>query len=164
MELTPEYTFQYLKDHPGASYDEIKKKYNELQQGASHLRSEVEKQGFNRSYAVLKNAFKNTLIKPREDYVDVFFRHLEQCASIWTPQQFYAPYTSLIQASGTGKSRLLRELAFEKDVFVIAIRLCQKTYLNMLGIGRTHLENIRNHLATYGIIPRVHGNIKRIPR
>jgi hypothetical protein len=71
----------------------------------------------------LKNAFKNTLIKPREDYVDVFFRHLEQCASIWTPQQFYAPYTSLIQASGTGKSRLLRELAFEKDVFVVYICL-----------------------------------------
>jgi len=34
----------------------------------------------------------------------------------------------------------------------------------MLGIGRTHFENIRNHLATNGIIPRVHGNIKRVPR
>ena len=31
----------------------------------------------------------------------------------------------------------------------------------MLGIGRTHLENVRNHLATNGIIPRVHGNMKR---
>ena len=34
----------------------------------------------------------------------------------------------------------------------------------MLGIGRTHLENVRNHLATNGIIARVHGNIKRVPR
>ncbi|CAG8553907.1 12759_t:CDS:2 [Ambispora leptoticha] len=34
----------------------------------------------------------------------------------------------------------------------------------MLGIGRTHLENVRNHLAMNGIIPRVHGNIKRVPR
>ena len=34
----------------------------------------------------------------------------------------------------------------------------------MLGIGRTHFENVRNHLATNGIIPRVHGNIKRVPR
>ncbi|KAG9293140.1 hypothetical protein G9A89_010477 [Geosiphon pyriformis] len=57
-------------------------KLKDEEQGASHLRSEVEKQGFNRSYAVLKNAFKNTLIKPREDYVDVFFRHLEQCANV----------------------------------------------------------------------------------
>ena len=34
----------------------------------------------------------------------------------------------------------------------------------MLGIGRTHFENVRNHLATNGIIARVHGNIKRVPR
>jgi hypothetical protein len=34
----------------------------------------------------------------------------------------------------------------------------------MLGIGRTHFENVRNHLATHGIIPRVHGNVKRVPR
>ena len=34
----------------------------------------------------------------------------------------------------------------------------------MLGIGRTHLENIRNHLATNSIISRVHGNVKRVPR
>ncbi|KAG9293162.1 hypothetical protein G9A89_010499 [Geosiphon pyriformis] len=41
--------------------------------------------------------------------------------------------------------------------------LCQKTYLNILGIGRTHFENVRNHLATNGIIPRVHGNVKKVP-
>src|SRR6185437_15882200 len=34
----------------------------------------------------------------------------------------------------------------------------------MLGIGRTHFENVRNHLATNGIILRIHGNIKRMPR
>ena len=34
----------------------------------------------------------------------------------------------------------------------------------MLGIGRTHFENVRNHLATNGVIPRVHGNVKKVPR
>ncbi|KAG9307384.1 hypothetical protein G9A89_017213 [Geosiphon pyriformis] len=34
----------------------------------------------------------------------------------------------------------------------------------MLGIGYTHFENVRNHLATNGIIPHVHGNVKRVPR
>ena len=34
----------------------------------------------------------------------------------------------------------------------------------MLGIGRTHFENVRNHLTTNGIIPRVHGNVKKVPR
>src|SRR5690349_2454438 len=39
--------------------------------------------------------------------------------------------------------------------------LCQETYLNMLGIGRTYFENIRNHLIKNGLISRLHGNIKR---
>ena len=42
--------------------------------------------------------------------------------------------------------------------------ICQKTYLNMLGIGRNHFENIRNHLLKNGLLPRVHGNVKRMPR
>ncbi|KAG9295623.1 hypothetical protein G9A89_005316 [Geosiphon pyriformis] len=90
---------------------------------ASGLQSSVDAQKFNLNYAMLKTAFRSTLMKPREDYVDVFFRHLEQCAMSWTSQQFYAPYTSLVQASGTGKSRLLRELAVEKNVLVIYICL-----------------------------------------
>ncbi|KAG9302527.1 hypothetical protein G9A89_007231 [Geosiphon pyriformis] len=60
----------------------------------------------------------------------------------------------------------------EQDIFLMAQlkvmnggeitasrRLKKKT-----RIGRTHYENVRNHLATNGIIPRVHGNIKRMPR
>jgi hypothetical protein len=42
--------------------------------------------------------------------------------------------------------------------------LCQETYLNMLGIGRTYFENIRNHLINNGLLARVHGNIKKIPQ
>src|SRR5437588_636938 len=42
--------------------------------------------------------------------------------------------------------------------------LCQETYLNMLGIGRTYFENIRNHLINNGLLPRTHGNIKRVPQ
>jgi len=42
--------------------------------------------------------------------------------------------------------------------------LCQKTYLNMLGIGRTYFENIRNHLINNGFILRIHGNVKRMPQ
>ena len=42
--------------------------------------------------------------------------------------------------------------------------ICQKTYLNMLGIGRNYFENIRNHLLKNGLLSRVHGNVKRMPR
>ena len=42
--------------------------------------------------------------------------------------------------------------------------ICQKTYLNMLGIGRNYFENIRNHLLNNGLLSRLHGNIKRMPQ
>ena len=42
--------------------------------------------------------------------------------------------------------------------------LCQKTYLNMLGIGRAHFENVRNHLLNNGLLSRLHGNTKRMPK
>src|SRR5207253_8048215 len=34
----------------------------------------------------------------------------------------------------------------------------------MLGIGRTYFENIRKHLINSGLLPRIHGNIKRMPQ
>src|SRR6185369_9256857 len=34
----------------------------------------------------------------------------------------------------------------------------------MLGIGRTYFENIRNHLINNGLLPRIYGNIKRMPQ
>jgi hypothetical protein len=42
--------------------------------------------------------------------------------------------------------------------------ICQKTYLNMLGIGRNYFENIREHLVKNGLLSRVHGSVKRMPR
>ena len=42
--------------------------------------------------------------------------------------------------------------------------LCQKTYLNMLGIGRSHFENVRDHLLKSGLLSRLHGNTKRMPK
>ncbi|CAG8576021.1 4616_t:CDS:2 [Paraglomus brasilianum] len=34
-----------------------------------------------------------------DEILKAYQEQQEQCASVWTPQQFYAPYTSLIQAS-----------------------------------------------------------------
>ena len=42
--------------------------------------------------------------------------------------------------------------------------ICQKTYLNMLGIGRSYFENIREHLIKNGLLSRIHGNVKRMPK
>ena len=42
--------------------------------------------------------------------------------------------------------------------------LCQETYFNMLGIGRTYFQHIRNHLINNGLLARVHDNVKKIPQ
>jgi hypothetical protein len=42
--------------------------------------------------------------------------------------------------------------------------VCQKKYLNMLGIGHNYFENIREHLVQNDLLSRVHGNIKRMPK
>ena len=42
------------------------------------------------------------------------------------------------------------------------ISLCQETYLNMLGIGWAHFENVRNHLLNNSLLLWVHGNVKRM--
>ena len=57
----------------------------------------------------------------------------------------------------TAGRRLKKKVRTNKRTFYYWDRntpLCQKTYPNMLRIGRTHLENVRNHLATNGIIPQ----------
>ena len=64
----------------------------------------------------------------------------------------------------TASRRLKKKTRTNKRTFYYWDRntpLCQKTYLNMLGIGRIHFENVRNHLTTNGIIPRIHGNVKK---
>ena len=38
------------------------------------------------------------------------------------------------------------------------------TSLNMLGIGQTYFENIRNHLINNVFISRIHSNVKRMPQ
>jgi hypothetical protein len=42
--------------------------------------------------------------------------------------------------------------------------ICQETYINMLGISRDYLEDMRRHLLSKGISSRVHGNKGRSPQ
>jgi hypothetical protein len=41
--------------------------------------------------------------------------------------------------------------------------ICQETFLNMLGVSRKYLENLKKHLTTKGLSARVHGNTGKIP-
>ncbi|CAG8668232.1 9715_t:CDS:2, partial [Ambispora gerdemannii] len=69
MELA-NFSVQYTRDHPETDGSEVLQKYHESKQ-VTQLRGGVEVKEFDQDYTtVLKSAFKNALVKPREDYVD----------------------------------------------------------------------------------------------
>ena len=100
---------------------------------------------------------------PREKFAELH----EAFQALSRPEQDIFLMAQLKAMNGgeiTASRRLKQKTRTNKRTFYYWDRnmpLYQKTYLNMLGI---HFENVRNHLATNGIIPRVHGNIKRVPR
>ncbi|KAF0375117.1 chaperonin: PROVISIONAL [Gigaspora margarita] len=44
------------------------------------------------------------------------------------------------------------------------IKLCKNTYLKLIGIGNDYLIQVKKNLVTKGLVERVHGNTKRIPK
>ena len=57
-----------------------------------------------------------------------FEKHIDDCAGKWTEAQhdvYYAPYTVLFQGSGTGKTRLLHQLA--QTHFLLYLCFCEPT-------------------------------------
>ncbi|CAG8825058.1 37777_t:CDS:2, partial [Gigaspora margarita] len=44
------------------------------------------------------------------------------------------------------------------------IKLCKNTYLKLIGVGKDYLIYVKENLVTKGLVERVHGNTKRIPK
>ncbi|CAG8652587.1 7591_t:CDS:2, partial [Paraglomus occultum] len=62
----------------------------------------------------MKKAFEQTPHIDDLGLLQHFEKHIDDCAAEWTEAQhdvYYAPYTVLFQGSGTGKTRLLHQLA-----------------------------------------------------
>ncbi|CAG8788419.1 3340_t:CDS:2, partial [Racocetra persica] len=76
----------------------------------------------------------------------------------------------LLNSSGgdtTTSSRFPKRERVNKRTFYFfeyKLPTCQETYLNMLGISRKYLENVKRHLFSKGLSTRVHGNIGKIPQ
>jgi hypothetical protein len=77
---------------------------------------------FGPEYVYDRNVFEKAFEHKYEDPNKVllrFLQHLEcECVGNWTDSEYYAAYLSLVQSSGTGKTRLLKELAIKEKVFV----------------------------------------------
>jgi hypothetical protein len=59
------------------------------------------------------------------DVAGHFIKTVGNNASVWDSSIYYAPCLSLVQSSGTGKTRLLKEVA-EKGVYVVYVNLRSK--------------------------------------
>ena len=100
---------------------------------------------------------------PREDFAEL--REAFQALSK-TEQDIFlmAQLKSMDWGVINTSRRLKRKPRVNKRTFYCWTPICQKTYLNMLGIGRNYFENIREHLLNKGLLSRVHGNVKIMPR
>ncbi|CAI2200234.1 2559_t:CDS:1, partial [Funneliformis geosporum] len=73
----------------------------------------------------MKKAFEQTPYKDDLGVLQHFEKHIDDCADKWKSAQhdvYYAPYTVLFQGSGTGKSRLLYQLAQNRFVLYLCLR------------------------------------------
>ena len=68
-----------------------------------------------------KDAFDMQYSDP-DDLVGHFIVQIEKHLSKWDDKVYFAPYISLVQSSGCGKSRLLKEVA-SKKVYVVYVNL-----------------------------------------
>src|SRR6266498_4816978 len=66
---------------------------------------------------VVKRAFDEVPFKQSSDLTRNFLDFIIKCAQSWDPRKYYAPCVSLVQASGTGKTKLLKVIADE--VYVV---------------------------------------------
>ncbi|KAG9300225.1 hypothetical protein G9A89_007684 [Geosiphon pyriformis] len=70
----------------------------------------------------MDKGFKETPYKDDLSVLKCFVKHLDNCADGWRSAQDYrydAPYTVLFQGSGTGKSRILHQLAQHRFVLYL---------------------------------------------
>lgn len=74
-----------------------------------------------RERADLVKAFSDPY-KDERSCVQTFTEFVDKCAVGWDRAIYIAPYTSLVQSSGTGKSRLLKEFANKRYVIYCCVR------------------------------------------
>ena len=102
---------------------------------------------------------------PKEHFAELreAFQALSKSEEVFLMVQLKAMDGGIISTS----RRLKKKMRSNKKTYYCwnyNTLLCQETYLNMLGIGKTYLENIRNHLINNGLISGLHGNVKKMPQ
>ncbi|KAG9302352.1 hypothetical protein G9A89_011778 [Geosiphon pyriformis] len=120
--------------------DELREKEDELRELKKNLRQEKYKNENEKHWWIedidfissTSESLKRSMVEAFEQkYKDdlgvlqLFEKHIDDCAHEWETAQdliYYAPYSVLFQGSGTGKSRLLHQLAQDRFVIYLCFR------------------------------------------
>ena len=100
---------------------EVESIKSDLTKTISDILAPKESKGHETDELVYTDAFNADYEDPKY-LVNRFHRHLGECLGTWSKTSHYSPYVALVQSSGTGKSRLIRELS-KKGVYVIYVCL-----------------------------------------
>lgn len=70
----------------------------------------------------LRRAFYESKFIDPHNVKELFIEYLNDLIYNYDPEKHYAPYTSLIQSSGTGKTRLTKEVSSHFNIVYICLR------------------------------------------
>ncbi|CAG8805753.1 15781_t:CDS:2, partial [Gigaspora margarita] len=127
---------QYVPEYPKDSYEDVVKAFQESPEKASkpsyRLRREEDEE-------IVQKAFNRTFQDP-SNLSERFIQFIDKCLYEYetTIDTYYAPYTTLIQASGVGKSKLLINVA-EK---IMTVYCCLRDFKSSGYPSRSYIAKI----------------------
>ncbi|CAG8638432.1 1329_t:CDS:2 [Paraglomus occultum] len=108
---------QYARQHPDATDEEIHEEYLKTQQGKEGVLEPSVDSTESEEEEIVRVAFDRPFQDP-SDLSERFMAFIDKCSYEYeTTKDYYAPYATLIQASGTGKSKLLKNFAENRMTF-----------------------------------------------
>ncbi|CAG8464573.1 26462_t:CDS:2 [Dentiscutata erythropus] len=145
---------QYVPEHPEDSYEDVVKAFQESQ-GQEKVDTDSRKliNFMNEEEEIVRKAFDRAFQDP-SDLSERFMLFINKCSREYKmTKDYYAPYTTLIQASGTGKSKLLKNFAEN----IMSVYCCLRDFKSSGYPSRSYIantllrefENERDAIVTY---------------
>jgi hypothetical protein len=75
-----------------------------------------------------EQAFSIEYVDDRSQRVERFAKYVDAIVTKWSDNKFHSPYSAIVQSSGTGKSRLIREYARSSYVMYFCLRAVNTGY------------------------------------
>ncbi|CAG8740733.1 27252_t:CDS:2 [Dentiscutata erythropus] len=134
-----EFCYNFIKENPGLSYDDIVKAFQESQSKGKEIDKDLLPESHIKEMEIVRRAFDREFQNPN-DLLERFLNYIDKCSHEYHLYNtiYYAPYVTLTQASGTGKSKLLKKVAEN----VTTIYCCLRDYNSNGYPFRSFITNV----------------------